>query len=1444
MISINGVEKKFKNLEYSSEVDFTIKVKAVAKTGYVDSDWSKEITYTAPIALSAPVVTLNGNKATWTAVNGAVKYLVNVNGSTTETNALDYSVSDDAKIKVKALGDGEKYSDSDWSNVVVYTAPRTLSAPVVTLNGNVASWTAVASAVGYTIEVNEIEYDNGTALTYSADETYTLRVKALGDGVHYLDSVWSDSVTYTHTEPDPSKLSAPVVTLDGNKATWNEVENAISYSLEINGEVFDELPLLDWDDTDDYTLRVKALGDGERYLDSDWSNEVSYVSPKPLSTPVVTLNGNVASWTAIEHAVGYKIKVNGVESETSELSYSYDDDYTIQVMALGDGENHLDSDWSKVVKYVVRSVKLATPVVSLNGNVASWNAVAHAVSYEIEINGENLGTDDCLSLNLADGESIRVKALGDGTRYLDSDWSDSVKYNASKLPAPVITLNGNVASWTAVEHAKTYEIVIDGVNMGVDNVLSVALYNGNSIKVRAIGDGVKYADSGWSNEIKYYAPKLSAPVITLDGNVAKWNAVENAKTYEIEINGESLGSDDCLSLTLANGETIRVRAIGDNELYADSDWSNEVTFTVVPVQLDAPVITLNGNVASWTTVENAVSYELVVSGFSLGNDNILSWDLEDGETIKVKAIGDGVYYLDSDWSNEVTYVAAVQLTVPTITLKSNVASWTAIENAVSYIISVNGVESETTELKYSDRNDFVIKVKAIGDGVRYLDSDWSEELIYTAIRFAHAGTEEDPFTVEDIQKIFATLSKGEIYSLDGVKQKVYVAGYVTTVGTVSNNGKYQSKFYIADALDAAKSDSLFVYSANFTTSVTEIALDDYVVVHGYVIDYNGTKEIGQSGSDYPKFVSKVSPEKADAELVADELEKVTGIPFKIEANTQITLPVPSSDKVSFEWVSDNAQIVIENGKAIVTVTTTEVVVKLTLTAKCGEATGSKEFSLTLLKTVVEPAVEPVVGKAYYLVMNQEKANATVYLIDGMSGYYMATSEDVSKAIKIYVEETDGGLYMYTSSDNGVTKKYINAVTSGTYVNGAYGDTASTVWVWDATLETVKTTVNGKEYVLGTRNDKTYTTVGPVEVSKNPFMVKFEDTGDAPIEPVEKTDAELVADEIAKISGIPTTVETSTEITLPVPSNEKVTFEWVSNNAQIVIENGKAIITVTSTEIVVKLTLTVKCGEATDTVEYDITLVCEPELTDAEKVEYELDGLNIEERKYTSDTTVDLPTVGKYTDVTLTWSSDNAAVKVENGKLVIVVTETQISVTITLVATLNDVNRSKTFTLTLKKETSSETKSWQLLTDVNDLVEGSQVIIISSDGTKAMSTTQNKNNRGVVAISEGWTENLAGTIQILTISKGKIDGTFALGVTDTSGSVTGYLYAASGSKNYLKTEKTLSENSSFSIEITSFAVATIKALGSNKRNWLRYNSSSDLFSCYASGQADISLYILK
>ena len=145
------------------------------------------------------------------------------------------------------------------------------------------------------------------------------------------------------------------------------------------------------------------------------------------------------------------------------------------------------------------------------------------------------------------------------------------------------------------------------------------------------------------------------------------------------------------------------------------------------------------------------------------------------------------------------------------------------------------------------------------------------------------------------------------------------------------------------------------------------------------------------------------------------------------------------------------------------------------------------------------------------------------------------------------------------------------------------------------------------------------------------------------------------------------------------------------------------------------------------------------------------------------------------------------------------------------------------------------KTVTLVEDVSELSVGNQVVIVASGFNVALSNVQNTNNRGQAGITkDGNKVELSPNVQILTLENGTVDGTFAF----NTGS--GYLYAASSGSNHLKTQTTNDANGSWSIAIAD-GVATIKANGSYTRNWLRYNNTSNLFSCYSSGQQDVSLY---
>ena len=160
--------------------------------------------------------------------------------------------------------------------------------------------------------------------------------------------------------------------------------------------------------------------------------------------------------------------------------------------------------------------------------------------------------------------------------------------------------------------------------------------------------------------------------------------------------------------------------------------------------------------------------------------------------------------------------------------------------------------------------------------------------------------------------------------------------------------------------------------------------------------------------------------------------------------------------------------------------------------------------------------------------------------------------------------------------------------------------------------------------------------------------------------------------------------------------------------------------------------------------------------------------------------------------------------------------------------------------TVKEEpTTTVSGRWELVTDASStLAVGDKVVIAAKDYNYALSTTQKENNRGQAAVTKHSDKTISFTeeVQVLTLEAGTVKNTFAFN-TDN-----GYLYAASSGSNYLRTETTLSNNSSWAIAVSEDGTATIVAKGSNTRNTMLYNQTSSLFACYESAsQKALCLY---
>ena len=173
--------------------------------------------------------------------------------------------------------------------------------------------------------------------------------------------------------------------------------------------------------------------------------------------------------------------------------------------------------------------------------------------------------------------------------------------------------------------------------------------------------------------------------------------------------------------------------------------------------------------------------------------------------------------------------------------------------------------------------------------------------------------------------------------------------------------------------------------------------------------------------------------------------------------------------------------------------------------------------------------------------------------------------------------------------------------------------------------------------------------------------------------------------------------------------------------------------------------------------------------------------------------------------------------------------------------LNSEIATATYTITITPPV--QETSYTLITHNNALIAGDKYIVVGIKGEtyKALGK-QASNNRPSVDVTP--VENVI-TLTPATTNEG---GVFELTLGQQDGKWTlydavneGYLYAASSSSNYLKVQAENDANGQWTIDIDANGVATIKAQGTNTRNWLRLNNNGSPFSCYGSGQLDVYLY---
>ena len=253
------------------------------------------------------------------------------------------------------------------------------------------------------------------------------------------------------------------------------------------------------------------------------------------------------------------------------------------------------------------------------------------------------------------------------------------------------------------------------------------------------------------------------------------------------------------------------------------------------------------------------------------------------------------------------------------------------------------------------------------------------------------------------------------------------------------------------------------------------------------------------------------------------------------------------------------------------------------------------------------------------------------------------------------------------------------------------------------------------------------------------------------------------------------------------------------------------------------------------------------------------GLSYSESTYTATIGKDntFPTLDNPNKLAITYTSSDVAVATidATGKVTLVGEGTT---TITASSAETDAFKAGSASYTLKVETQMQDNSDKFLPveDFSTLAAGDEIIFVGTNTITdeeensitsyyGLGTNQKANNREGVAVTYNADGTITGNnkLQTITLEGEEDDWYFNVG--------NGYLYAASSSSNWLRTEAEADANASATITKTETeteeGVTTSTSIvfqGENARNVLQfnYNNGTPLFSCYATAsQKEVKIY---
>lgn len=590
------------------------------------------------------------------------------------------------------------------------------------------SWQKVEHASYYELILGNTtiitEYCNYTFTGLQENTKYIIYLRSKSSSFYYIDSDYTSKIVYTTEYSNvPIKLSAPILhniitTPNSISIEWNKIYGAREYELSLGGENFIKLTSTHYEyyelnPNTTYAILLRSIGDGYYYQSSDYiinyitTNPSPYVLPSPeVLSYKATSSSILVKWKPVDVAINYRLYIEGTGMRDGNPYYTTNTEYLFGGLAPGN-------------LYRIEIIAVANPIYNF------------------------------------DSKPTVVEIYSGPPIFLNFDESNITTIKAD--------LDFIYIEWEKIENAVGYSLLLDyDYNTKVvttDNHYTFTnLKEGTNYKIiiAALGDWIYSYDSRnvYLDVTTISHKVLRSPLVSynIEGTnlYIEWKKVSNALKYELILNNVTIVTEE-LNYTfeeLDPGDyTLQIRSLGDNRYYHDSEYSNyyitiekpvEPEEPEYPIQLNTPIVeklesTYNSLTLGWTIDPNATSYNIKLYYRYFNEEvacfNILLEDLilyDEGTKakyyfdklnynkiyeLKVKAIGDGVYYVDSsevsfiastDRLSKIDAVDADSIKIDTLEDGNIKISWGEVYGAYGYYWEIIPADGQSFANKFSE----------------------------------------------------------------------------------------------------------------------------------------------------------------------------------------------------------------------------------------------------------------------------------------------------------------------------------------------------------------------------------------------------------------------------------------------------------------------------------------------------------------------------------------------------------------------------------------------------------------------------------------------------------------------------------------------------------------------------------------------------------------------